>query len=75
MACPTFCMDGPLMRASALGHLGRKEEAEPEVARLLELYPEIETRPTLRLGGLPTVEFKDHVLEGVRRAGLDVPGY
>ncbi|MEE9588789.1 MAG: hypothetical protein V3V97_12290, partial [Hyphomicrobiaceae bacterium] len=66
---------GPLMRASALGHLGRKEEAEPEVARLLELYPEIETRPTLRLGGLPTVEFKDHVLEGVRRAGLDVPGY
>lgn len=66
---------GPLLRVSALGHLGQTKEAEPEFARLLELYPEIMTRPTLRLNGLRSEEFTAHVLEGVRRAGLEIPGY
>jgi TolB-like protein/class 3 adenylate cyclase len=58
-------------RAAALGQLGRKEEAQREIARMLELSPDLSDDPRIHFGryNYPD-EIVDHLLEGLRKAGL-----
>ena len=59
--------------ASALGHLGRIEEARPALDKLLELKPEFspEFFDSVWIGVDPS--FTTPYFEGLRKAGLDVP--
>jgi hypothetical protein len=54
--------------------LGRLEEAKPHVAKLLELNPEFpeRAREELRIW-IPIDDFIEHLLDGMRKAGLDIP--
>jgi adenylate cyclase len=55
--------------ASALGHLGRLDEARADVAELLMLHP-IATLARARRASLQHEWMYDLYLEGLRRAGL-----
>ena len=61
--------------AAAYGQLGRVEEAKPVVARMLEMRPDIEK--TARADRWKFFRYQedllDHFLEGLRKAGLDIP--
>jgi Flp pilus assembly protein TadD len=59
--------------ASALGHLGRIEEARPALDKLLELKPEFspEFFDSVWIG--VDRSFTTPFFEGLRKAGLDVP--
>jgi TolB-like protein/Flp pilus assembly protein TadD len=61
-------------QAIAYGQLGRKAEAQTAVAKLLELKPEYgrEVRDLVRRWQYPE-DFIEHIVEGLRKAGLDVP--
>ena len=60
--------------ARAYGQLGRKKEAQAAAARLLKLYPDFpqKVREELRrwTSDEPGIE---HVVEGLRKAGLEIP--
>jgi adenylate cyclase len=67
---PTFFVRA-MMRACCLGHLGRKDEAKPELAALLASKPDFRTRGRVLIGRL--VKFPDLVetiADGLRKAGL-----
>jgi TolB-like protein/Flp pilus assembly protein TadD len=59
--------------ASALGGLGRIEEARPALDKLLELNPDFspEWFETVNVGADPS--FTTPYFEGLRKAGLDIP--
>jgi adenylate cyclase len=60
-----------LMRASSLGHLGRREEARVEVAELLAKKPEFPRRGRILIGR--HVKFPDlleTIVDGLMKAGL-----
>jgi TolB-like protein len=61
----------PLMRASSLGHLGRRAEAKHEVAELLRRKPNFQNRGRVLIGRY--LKFRDLeacVVEGLAKAGL-----
>jgi adenylate cyclase len=68
-------MWGPLLRASALGHLEREEEAQRQVQDLLELQPEFETRSREMISRLLFAEENvEMILAGLEKSGLSVSG-
>jgi adenylate cyclase len=61
----------PMMRACALGHLGRRDEASAEVAELMDRKPDFPERGRVLIGRY--VKFPDlmeRVAEGLAKAGL-----
>lgn len=70
---PDF-MWGPLLRAAAFGQLGLRGCASREVERLKQINSSFEERPLQYLKCyLPFDEDAEHVLEGLRRAGIQSP--
>ena len=61
--------------ATAYGHLGRSEEARSAVDKLLELYPDFGEKARDELESIywPNPEYIDRYIDGLRRAGLDIP--
>jgi adenylate cyclase len=67
---PTFFWRA-VMRASCLGHLGRRAESAVEVARLLRDKPDFEARGRTLIGHyIKHPEVMDRVVDGLARAGL-----
>ena len=61
----------PLMRAAALGRLGRQAEANTAIRQLLELVPDFAVRGRGIIGSYVKVDdLVDKVIEGLRKAGL-----
>jgi adenylate cyclase len=61
----------PLVRAAALGRLGRQNEAKAAVSQLLMLEPDFATRGRLLISRYVKVDdLVDTIIEGVRKAGL-----
>jgi TolB-like protein len=66
-------MWGPLSRASALGYLGHKEEAQRQIQYLLEAQPEFENRGRELISRLLYAdENVELILAGLKKAGLEV---
>ena len=60
-----------LMRACCLGHLGRRAEAKPELAELLQKKPDFARRGRTLIGRY--IKFPDlleQIVDGLRKAGL-----
>jgi adenylate cyclase len=67
---PALYLD-PLMRAAALGQLGRQIEAGKAVDQLLELEPDFAIRGRQLIGRYVKVDHLiDAIIEGLRKAGL-----
>jgi adenylate cyclase len=67
---PELYLD-PMMRAAALGHLGKKNEAKTAVGELLKLAPDFATRGRLLISRYVKVdELIDKIIAGLRKAGL-----
>ncbi len=63
-----------LVMASACGHLGRRSEAEAAVRDLLALDPEFAAHARSNVGTWHFASgLMDPILEGLRKAGLDIP--
>jgi hypothetical protein len=64
----------PLMRATTLGQLGRTEEAKAALADALALQPDLRAkiREYVR-PWFPDSELVERILDGLRKAGLEVP--
>jgi len=61
----------PLMRAAALGRLGRQAEAKAAVSELLKLEPDFATRGRWLISRSVKVDYLvDRVIEGLGEAGL-----
>ena len=61
----------PLMKAAALGHLGREEEAGKNIYKLLQLLPEAADRiKDITESFLLSPELNREIFEGLRKAGL-----
>ena len=61
----------PLMRAAALGRLGRQNEAKTAVGQLLELEPDFATRGRWLISRYVKVDdLVDTIIEGLQKAGL-----
>ncbi len=61
----------PMMRAAALGQLGREDEARAAVSELLKLVPDFATRGRLLISRYVKVDdLVDNIIEGLRKAGL-----
>jgi len=66
---------GPLMRAACLGQLGRKAEARAAYAELLSLCPDFVEDPRL-LRHVDLIDgLADQLLDGLRKAGLEIFGH
>ena len=64
-----------LVVASACGHLGRRAEAEAAVRDLLALDPEFAAHARSNVGTWHFASgLMDPILEGLRKAGLSIPG-
>ena len=67
---PELYLD-PVMRAAALGRLGRHDEAKAAVSQLLELEPDFATRGRTLISRYVKVDaLVDAIIEGLRKAGL-----
>ncbi len=67
---PEIYLD-PMMRAAALGQLGRQNEAKAAVGQLLKLEPDFATRGRWIINRYVKVDaLIDKVIEGLRKAGL-----
>jgi adenylate cyclase len=61
----------PLLRAAALGRLGRRDEADTAIGQLLELIPDFAARGRLIISSYVKVDhLVDKLVEGLREAGL-----
>jgi len=61
----------PLLRAAALGRLGRQTEANAAIKQLLELVPDFAARGREIINGYVKVDdLVDKIVEGLREAGL-----
>ncbi|HKC23304.1 MAG TPA: hypothetical protein VKF32_01110 [Thermoanaerobaculia bacterium] len=60
-------------RAAALGQLGRREAAEKELRELLALRPDYATAARREYSKWYDAELVERMLEGLRKAGLEVP--
>jgi adenylate cyclase len=71
--CPELFWD-PLMRAVALGQMGREDEAKAAVGQLLELEPDFATRGRGLISHYVKVDgLADTIIKGLRKAGLVGP--
>ena len=62
----------PLIRAAALGQMGRKLEAETVVGELLEVAPDFAVRGRRLISNYVKVDdLADKIIEGLKKAGLD----
>jgi len=69
---PTYFWRG-VMRASCLGLLGRNSDAEAEVTGILARKPDFAARGRVLIGHyIKLPELMDPVVEGLRRAGLEL---
>ena len=67
---PQFFWD-PLLRAAALGRLGREQEAAQAVGQLLHLRPDFPTRGRFLISCYVKFDYlTDAIIEGLRQAGL-----
>jgi adenylate cyclase len=67
---PELYLD-PMMRAAALGRLGRQNEAKAAVGQLLKLEPDFATRGRWLIRRYVKVDdLVDTIIEGLRQAGL-----
>jgi TolB-like protein len=72
MNTPTLLLD-PMQRAAAFGQLGMRTQGQWAVAELLELCPVFPGDPRRYINWLiPFDDLVDHLLEGLRKAGLSV---
>lgn len=63
-----------LWLAAAYGQLGRREEADAALRKVRELDPTIVERPWEEaFRDIHVVEWVEHLMDGLRKAGLDVP--
>ncbi len=62
----------PAMRAAALGQLGRLEEAQQAVRALLALRPDFGATVRQEYGKWYGPELVEHLLDGLRKAGLEI---
>ena len=61
-----------MIRASALGQMKKKREAEAAVDELLKLYPDFKHQPRHMIGRYVKVDdLVDKIIEGLQKAGLD----
>ncbi len=61
----------PVMRAAALGRLGRQSQAKAAVGQLLKLEPDFVTRGRLLISRYVKVDnLVDGIIDGLRKAGL-----
>jgi TolB-like protein/Tfp pilus assembly protein PilF len=60
-------------RAAALGQLGRHEEAQKAVQDLLALRPDFAARARIEYAKWYRPEEAEHIIDGLRKAGLNVP--
>ena len=68
---PSLAWD-PMLRASALGAIGRESEAANAWDELASRFPEAAATPAHDLGGSIFIdELRDQVMDGLRKAGLD----
>jgi TolB-like protein len=63
----------PAIRAAALGQLGRHEEARKAVEDLLALRPDFATAARQEYAKWYDKEHVEQVIEGLRKAGLEIP--
>ncbi len=67
---PSLYMD-PLLRAAALGQMGRTDEAKDAVQEILKLIPDFKDRGRKLLGHYIKVDsLVDKILRGLKKAGL-----
>jgi adenylate cyclase len=67
---PELYLD-PMMRAAALGRLGRQNEAKAALSQLLKLEPDFATRGRSLISRYVKVDYLvDSIIEGLRKAGL-----
>jgi adenylate cyclase len=63
----------PLLRAAALGELGRTREAEAALAELLALRPDFPSKAAWLIGCYVKFEYlSDAILDGLQKAGLQI---
>jgi adenylate cyclase len=68
--CPDLFWD-PLMRAAALGQMGRAHEARTAVGELLKLEPDFATRGRRLISYYVKVDdLVNRIIQGLRKAGL-----
>ena len=60
-------------RAAALGQLGQREAAAKELRELLALRPDYATEARREYAKWYDSELVEHMLEGLRKAGLEIP--
>jgi hypothetical protein len=61
----------PLVRAVALGRLGRQSEAKTALGQLLTLVPDFSTQGRLLISRYVKVDdLVDGIIDGLRKAGL-----
>ena len=71
---PELYLD-PMMRAAALGWLGRQNEAMAAVGQLLKLEPDFTTHGRKSISRYVKVEgLIDEIIQGLKKAGLQDPG-
>jgi TolB-like protein len=61
-------------RAAALGQLGYREDAKKSVQELLTLRPDFASAARYEYGKFYEPEFVEHIVDGLRKAGLDIAG-
>jgi tetratricopeptide (TPR) repeat protein len=59
--------------AAAYGQLGEREAAGRSLRELLRLKPDYATNPREKLQKFVSAELVEHWMDGLRKAGLDVP--
>jgi hypothetical protein len=61
-----------MLRTACLGQLGRKQDAHKELADLKALRQDIETRRDLIGRYVKEEDLVQHIVEGLRKAGLKI---
>jgi predicted RNA polymerase sigma factor len=60
-------------RAGALGQLGECERAKDQLSQLIALRPDAAQSVLLELGKWHQPDLVEHWIEGLRKAGLEIP--
>ena len=60
-------------RAAALGQLGECEHAKDQLSQLIALRPDAAQSVRLELGKWYQPDLVEHWIEGLRKAGLEIP--
>jgi len=63
----------PAIKAAALGQLGRREEAKKTLQEVLALRPDFAATARYEYGKWYDEEHVEQVIDGLRKAGLDIP--